>query len=76
MLASSGGAYRPVRIIGGCASCGMRDRTFVDDAQGRVTREQAADGYVDVTGYDVDQVGLVLHSLSSITRRAGRQRAC
>ena len=43
VLAASGGAYRPVRIIGGCASCGMHDRTFVDDAQGRVTREQGAD---------------------------------
>jgi RHS repeat-associated protein len=66
VLAESGGAYRPVQIIGGCASCGMHNRTFVHDTDGRVIREQAADGYVDVTTYNGDQVGSVQHRLKPV----------
>ena len=45
-LRPAGGAYRPVQISGGCASCGASDATYVYDAEGRIVREQNADGYV------------------------------
>jgi RHS repeat-associated protein len=56
VLAPAGGAYRPVRVKGGCASCGMRDRTFVYDERGHILREQSPDGYVDVTNYSGEHV--------------------
>ncbi|MCI0479829.1 hypothetical protein L0Y59_04760, partial [Candidatus Uhrbacteria bacterium] len=46
-----GGAYRPVRITGGCTTCGEADVTFVRDHAGRVVRKQGADGYITVTTY-------------------------
>ncbi|HKR62486.1 MAG TPA: RHS repeat-associated core domain-containing protein [Thermoanaerobaculia bacterium] len=54
------GAWRTVRVIGGCSSCGMRDTTFVRDARGRVIREQEPDGYVTTRIYS----GTVLFSES------------
>lgn len=50
-LRPAGGSYRPVRITGGCASCGASDATYVHDARGRVIREQGADGYITARTY-------------------------
>jgi RHS repeat-associated protein len=50
-LRAVGSAWRSVRVSGGCASCGTHDATYVRDAQGRVIRHQAADGYITVTRY-------------------------
>jgi YD repeat-containing protein len=50
-LRAVGSAWRSVQISGGCASCGTHDATYVRDAQGRVIREQGADGYITVTTY-------------------------
>ena len=46
-----GGAYRPVRVTGGCSSCGESDATYVHDPEGRVVREQGADGHITVRTY-------------------------
>ncbi len=52
-----GGGYRTVQVIGNCATCGGHgDRTYVRDHQGRVVREQRADGFIDVTVYTTDRV--------------------
>ena len=56
VLVASGSAWRPARVVGGCGSCGTRDKTFVRDALGRVIREQTADGYVTVSTYDNDHL--------------------
>jgi RHS repeat-associated protein len=50
------GAWRPVQVTGGCASCGTRDATYVRDALGRVVREQGADGYVTLVEYEGDRL--------------------
>jgi hypothetical protein len=50
-LRRAGGAYRPVRISGACASCGAGEATYVHDQEGRVIREQNAAGYVTVRTY-------------------------
>jgi len=52
----SGSAWRVVRITGGCASCGSGDATFVRDDDGRIVREQSADGYVTERTYANDQL--------------------
>jgi RHS repeat-associated protein len=57
ILRPSGGAYRIVEVRGGgCVACGgsSGDRTYVRDADGRIVREQTADGYVTVRIYDGD----------------------
>jgi RHS repeat-associated protein len=51
VLRSSGGANRPVRIDGGCASCGSRDTVTVRDEAGRPVREQGADGFITTYEY-------------------------
>ena len=67
-LRPAGGSYRPVRITGGCSSCGASDATYVHDAAGRVIREQDAGGRVTVRTYAAG-------SLASETR-ALRPAAC
>jgi RHS repeat-associated protein len=56
ILSPIGGAYRPVRIIGGCSSCGKRDVTIVRDERGRTIREQSADGFINVMTYTSDRL--------------------
>ncbi|HEX8410545.1 MAG TPA: DUF6531 domain-containing protein, partial [Thermoanaerobaculia bacterium] len=51
-LRPAGGAYRPVRVTGGCSSCGASDATYVHDQDGRVIREQSPDGYITVKTYN------------------------
>lgn len=51
-----GGAYRTVRITGGCASCGADDTTYVRDVEGRIVREQGPDGYVTVRTYAANRL--------------------
>ena len=51
VMRPAGGAFRPVRINGGCASCGTRDRTYVRDDLGRVIRDQSPDGYITTVTY-------------------------
>ena len=48
----AGGAYRAVRVTGGCGTCGAHDVTLVRDERGRVIREQDARGYISVSEYD------------------------
>jgi RHS repeat-associated protein len=55
-LRAVAGAWRPVRITGGCGTCGVRDTTFAYDSRGRVVRKQDADGYVTATVYDGDRI--------------------
>jgi len=56
VLRPSGGAFRSVRVIGGCASCGTRNTTKVRDVRGRMIREQSADGYVNTMMYEGEQL--------------------
>lgn len=51
-LRPSGGAWRSVRVTGGCASCGAREATYVRDVDGRIIRAQGEDGYITVNAYD------------------------
>ena len=51
-LRPSGGAYRSVRITGGCASCGANDATYVRDEDGHIVREQGTDGFITTRLYD------------------------
>ncbi|HKR65104.1 MAG TPA: hypothetical protein VJZ00_15325, partial [Thermoanaerobaculia bacterium] len=62
-----GGAWRTVRVIGGCSGCGTRDRTLVRDTRGRVTREQEADGYVTTRDYAGEQLLSETRSLKPAT---------
>jgi RHS repeat-associated protein len=67
-LRPSGGTWRPVRIAGGCATCGAHDATYVRDLSGRVIREQGGDGYITARTYDA--TGRVLtteHALKPAT---------
>jgi Domain of unknown function (DUF6531) len=61
-----GGAWRPVKVAGGCASCGTRDATYVRDARGRVVRQQGGDGYIIATTYANDVVASVQESLKPV----------
>ncbi len=63
-LRAVGNGWRPVRVTGGCASCGDHDATYVHDERGRAIREQGADGYVTVTAYAGDHVLSVTQSLA------------
>jgi hypothetical protein len=62
-LRAVGSAWRPVQVSGGCASCGTHDATYVRDAQGRVIREQGADGYITVTAYADGRVQSEEHAM-------------
>ena len=55
ILRPSGGAWRTVRVVNGCGSCGARDVSLARDAKGRVVRRQHADGYVTTYTYAATQ---------------------
>ena len=59
ILAPVGAAWRTVQVIGGCASCGSSDALFVYDANGRIVRQQQADGYVTLKTYSGDRLASV-----------------
>ena len=50
------GALRTTRVNGGCSACGGRDSTYVYDDNGRLIRQQHADGYVTVSKYPADRL--------------------
>lgn len=52
VLKSQGTAWRTVSTSGGCSSCGARDSVYAYDREGRVLREQSADGYIADFTYD------------------------
>ena len=46
VMEAAGGAWRTVRVDGGCSSCGARNTTHVYDSDGHAIREQDASGYI------------------------------
>ena len=62
-LRASGGTYRTVHVTGGCAACGARNAVYVLDDDGRILRQQSADGYVTERTYSGSNLASVRASL-------------
>jgi len=54
VLKSQGTTWQTISTTGGCSSCGARDRVYTHDREGRVLREQSADGTITTSTYGTD----------------------
>ena len=62
-LRAAGGTYRTVHVNGGCASCGARNSVYVLDEDGRIVRQQTAQGYVTQSSYTGSNLTSILTNL-------------